>query len=104
MYSRYDLMKTSTVLDPLDQTPYPDPLSIDFNLTVLTKVPTAVALDYTATQKFWVFYQKFYKTTIEGDDLLLILNSIPYLGMLQTGDSLQFPTIEDIQNMKDLNK
>jgi len=96
MFSRYEAMKDSQVKDPADKDNYPDPLSINYNNVVLTELPGRVALTKADFERFWLFMSKQYKNIAEADDVLLIVNDVPYLGMLQPGDYLYLPVITDL--------
>lgn len=97
MYSRYDKMKESLVTDTEDRVPYPDPLSLNFTKVILTEVPKLRTLSEADLQKFWLYSQTFYDADVaEGDDIILTLNNVPYLGMLKPGDQIYFPSNVDM--------
>jgi hypothetical protein len=98
MFSRYDSMKESKVLDTTDNQNWPDPLSVNYNNTQLTTMPKLRTLQSTDLDRFWVTALMFYKTVAEGDDVVLTLNAIPYRGMLEPGDEIYFPELTDLYN------
>jgi hypothetical protein len=102
MFSRYDAMNESKVLDSVDQTNFPDPLSVNFNNFHLTELPKLRAVSKVDIDRLWIFMLKQYTNIAEGDDVMLIINGIPYLGMVEIGASLYLPVIADIYNVKNL--
>lgn len=102
MYSRYDAMAESKIKDTEDQVAYPDPLSINFNKVQLTSLPRLREVSEADLTKFWLFMLKQYIDIAEGDDILLTINNVPYLGLLKTGDGLFLPIAEDLYNVKSL--
>ena len=96
MFSRYSTMKASSVKDYVDQELYPDPLSVNYNNTQMSKIPKLRTLSDVDIRKFWIFMMKQYETIAEADDVLLTLNGIPYRGMLQAGDSIYLVDISDL--------
>lgn len=100
MYSRYDKMRESLITDTEDRVPYPDPLSLNFTKIILTEVPKLRTLSETDLQKFWLYTQNFYNVgNAEGDDIILTINNIPYLGMLKSGDQIYFPANTDVYSL-----
>lgn len=95
MHSRYAYMKESKTVDSETFEAYPDPLSINFSKIQLSEIPTLQTLSKGDLQRFWLFIYNFYKFA-EGDDIILTLNNIPYIGMLSPGDSLYLPVQNDI--------
>lgn len=89
-------MKDSQVKDAVDQDNYPDPLSINYNNIILTELPGRTALTKADIEKFWLFMSRQYKNISETDDVLLIVNDVPYLGMLQPGDYVYLPVVTDL--------
>ena len=89
-------MATSTVQDPVDQDNYYDVLSINYNNMALTEIPGRTALSKADLDRFWIFMYKQYQGLAETDDILLIINDVPYLGMLEPGDFLYTPTSTDL--------
>lgn len=102
MFSRYDALMQSKVQDPVDQDNYPDPLSINYNNVKLSQLPGRVALSKVDLDRFWVFMTHQYSKTAEADDVLLIINDVPYLGMLQTGDYLYTPALSDLYGITNI--
>lgn len=96
MFSRYNALANSKVKDPVDQDNYPDPLSINYNNMALTEIPGRTTLSKIDLDRFWLFMNKQYSGGNEADDILLIINDVPYLGMLAPGDSLYIPAAADL--------
>lgn len=96
-------MKASFVADQVDQELYPDPLSINYNRTQMSKLPKLRTLSVTDLRRFWIFMYKHYRVA-EADDVLLTLNSIPYLGMLDGGDELYLVDIKDLRSFANQKK
>ena len=104
MFSRYNVMSESEVLDSDDKLPYPDPLTINYNDTQLTQMPKRRELSMPDIQRFWLFMIKQYRSVAEGDDILLTLNNIPYRGMLVPGDQLYVIDSADLYGFGTLKK
>lgn len=102
MFSRYDAMEESKLVDPVDQVAYPDPLSLNFNNLKLTEIPKLRSISKVDLDRFWIFILRQYKTIAEGDDIVLTMNGIPYVGMLEPGDQIYMPTSTDMYAVKDL--
>jgi hypothetical protein len=99
MFSRYKFMSESRTLDTVDNMAYPDPLSINYNDAKLNQIPKLRELSKADTDKFWYFIFKHYKDIAEGDDVILTVNNIPYITMLEPGDSIYLLDKEDIYNI-----
>jgi hypothetical protein len=96
-------MLPSKVVDEEDGEQYPDPLSIIYG-NAITKLPSQHIISSIDIAKFWYyFYQKY--DSVEGDDILLGRNGIPYVGMLKPGDKLYELEEEDLYDIdfKDQN-
>ena len=96
MYSRYSVM-TESLVEDVDNLAYPDPLSINYVDTQFYQVPKRRELSSADLKKFWLYFLKKYGTA-EGDDILLTLNNVPYLGMLEPGDYIYLIDKGDIFN------
>jgi hypothetical protein len=94
MRSRYDFFTEGNVLDTDGQT-FPDPLSINYNIGVLTKIPTEYRITARNLAKFWTFMYENYNVT-ELDDVFLNINGIRYIMDLQPNDIVYLPIIEDL--------
>jgi hypothetical protein len=98
MKSRYDFMKESKkAVDSEDGLAYPDPLSINYKNTQLTEQPTYLLMEDKYLNKFWQFMYDIYGIT-EMDDILLMLNNVPYIGSMEPGDPLYLIKQEDLEN------
>jgi len=97
MYSRYDLLGQSMVTDKESGQAYPDPLSKLFNTLQLTALPLSTTLSSGDLAKFWFWYYQKYNGATDGDDILLIMNGIPYLGSVTPGDTIYLPGSSDIR-------
>lgn len=104
MFSRYSAMKESHVKDIADHALYPDPLSVNFNNTQMTQIPKLRTFSTVDLRRFWIFMFKQYGGIAEADDILLTLNSVPYLGMLQSGDNIYIIDISDLRNFSSQQK
>ena len=102
MFSRYDVLSPSQVQDPVDRDNYPDPLSINYNNVKLTQLPGRTALSKVDLDRFWLFMTRQYSKVAEADDVLLIINDVPYVGMLQTGDFLYTPGLSDLYGVSNI--
>lgn len=96
MFSRYNAMNASIVKDSVDKDSYPDPLSINYNNMTLTEIPGRADISKVDLDRFWLFMNKKYPGTAEADDILLILNNVPYIGSLTPGEYLYLPIISDL--------
>jgi hypothetical protein len=96
MFSRYDCMSESNVGDTVDNNNYPDPLSINFNRMELQTLPKLREVNQADLTRFWFFILKTYTNIAEGDDIILTLNNVPYIGTLKPGDSLYIPESDDL--------
>lgn len=97
-------MRNSRVQDEVDRESYPDPLSLNYNDVTLSTLPKRKALNPADLNKFWTFVLRNYEDMAEGDDVILTINNIPYLGMLRPGDEIYMPAKEDIYIIKELKK
>lgn len=88
-------MKASQVKDTVDQDPYPDPLSVNYNNTQMSTLPKLRTLSSVDLTRFWVYMLKHYEIA-EADDVLLTLNNVPYLGMLEPGDEIYLVSKDDL--------
>ena len=94
--SRYDLMEDTTNTD-LGSDTYPDCLSFFTKLENFRQ--TEPPLQYGATTLFtqrpyFITYQYYGLPTY--DDLLLILNNIPYISTLEEGSPIYIPAKKDV--------
>ncbi len=102
MFSRYDAMEESRTTDSVDQVAYPDPLSLNYNNLHLSEIPRLRTVSKTDLDRFWLFVLKQFKTIAEGDDVILTMNGIPYVGMMEPGDQIYVPVASDMYAIKDL--
>lgn len=86
MISRYNYMNESKVTDTDGET-YPDPLSVPYNNTKFTVIPTTHVVTAGDIAKFWNYMYSKYNISYL-DDILLSLNGIPYIGTLEPGDRI----------------
>lgn len=98
MTSRYDFMQESQKgVDPKDGIPYPDPLSISYRNTQLTSIPPYTEIEERYIDRFWALMYDYYNLT-ELDDILLMLNNVPYIGTLEPGSNIYLISLNDLQN------
>mgnify|MGYP001348768410 CR=1 FL=1 len=102
MFSRYDAMTESAVKDSEDQLNYADTLSLNMNNLQLTEIPRLRTLSKVDIDRFWLFILKMYAGASEGDDVVLAINGIPYLGMMEPGSQIYLPNFADISSVKKL--
>lgn len=96
MSNRYDYMKESVVTD-IDMETFPDPLTVRYNNTKLTKIPAEHAVQIGDITKFWYSMTKQYGSP-DMDDVLLSLNGIKYIGDLKPGDIIYYLNSDDLTN------
>lgn len=96
MWSRYDQMQPSKLTDT-DGEQWPDPLTTQYNNTRLTKIPTTKKITAADLDKFWLCNYREYGW-VDHDDVWLSLNGVPYLTMLEPGDSIFKFDPSDINN------
>ena len=97
MYSRYDLMKPADYsYDSEDGEQYPDPLSINYAKASFTEIPVGLEVSMANINKFWLYMKENYNLT-DHDDLLLNLNGIPYIGLLEPGDTIYNIVKKDLE-------
>jgi len=95
MKSRYDYYSDTHVLD-IDGQTYPDPLSINYNIGRLTKIPTNYKITARDLQRFWTcMYEQYGRT--ELDDIWLNINGISYLMDLKPNDVIYKVVPEDLE-------
>jgi hypothetical protein len=104
MFSRYTAMKESKIKDTVDQELFPDPLSVNYNLTQMSQIPKLRNLSSVDLRRFWVFMVKQYGGIAEADDVLLTLNNIPYIGMLEPGADIYLVDISDLKSFASQQK
>lgn len=106
MISRYNVMKSSIVLDSQgDNQPYPDTLSVDFSSIKFTEPP----FTYDPTEQFlykpWSVTVRFYGATANDglagyDDLVLNMNNIAHISLV---NPINNPIILNIPASTDMN-
>lgn len=97
MFSRYDYMQPSEVIDE-DGLQFPDILSVDYSkIQFEDSLPEPVMMSEGDIQKFWLFMYRNYNE-VTGDDLLLNINGVPYIGMLEPGNKIFKVSLKDIIN------
>jgi hypothetical protein len=103
MTSRYDLMNSSNVRDSQDNESYPDCISVNWNNFTLQTAPYLKYIEQRHISKLWLLTYSMYQRT-ELDDILLIINNVPYREMMEPGDQFFIPAIEDINDFITKNK
>ena len=97
-------MKASRIKDRVDQELFPDPLSVNYNLTQMSQIPKLRSVSSVDLYRFWVFMLKHYDGIAEADDVLLTLNNVPYLGMLEPGSEIYLVDISDLRRFASQQK
>lgn len=96
-FSRYDFMSDSSVADEVTHSYYPDPLSLNYLNLALTTVPIKDTMTDPKIICFWNEAASIYN--IMGyDDIVLTVNGISHKNFLNPGDTIYFPSYEDINN------
>lgn len=98
MTSRYSYMEPSKACD-IDKDCWPDPLSIRYTNPSMNVVPATKEVNTSDLQKFWLTYYNTYGAT-DGDDILLSYNGVPYIGMLEPGDSIVILDSKDVSQSR----
>jgi hypothetical protein len=83
------------VLDT-DGQAYPDPLSINYNIGRITKVPTSQRIDTRIIAKPWIMVYEKYGINYYLD-LLLDINGIRYVTDLIPNDEIYMPVQDDLE-------
>jgi len=94
MLSRYDYLDDGAVLD-IDGQVYPDPLTINYNEGVLSKLPTEYRITERDLAKWWIVMWEQYQMN-EMDDILLNINGIRYVMDLKPNDVIYKVIPEDL--------
>lgn len=95
-YSRYDFMTDGVSQDPVLNSTYPDPLSLNYFDLKLRNLPKKDQMTGTKIAFFWKETENIYGNPIY-DDIVLTLNGVSHLNLLQEGDILYFPQVNDIE-------
>lgn len=94
--NRYDFMESSKIMDDLTGNCYPDPLSLTYFDLKPTEQPVMKVVSPNSGLHFWKDVAEVY-----GDasprDIILTVNNIAHKNFLQPGDTLYYPTLNDIQ-------
>lgn len=91
------MLASKTEVDSVDSQLYPDPLSIDFDTLVTTKVPSKFEIDFLSIQKPFLLTAYAYSANeAQYDDIVLSWNNVPHISKLQLEDVLYFPDLVDI--------
>jgi hypothetical protein len=107
--NRYDLYNASTtVVDPKDQQPWPDPLSKKFGNFNYTSPPIQYAIDDTFILSPYLVAYAMYKvketnpdkinfgSAVSYDDIILMINNIPHISLVNYDEIVKFPDQSDI--------
>jgi hypothetical protein len=95
MISRYDMMKESSTIDPMDNESYPDPLSYSYNDFKFNEPPIVLEPTDQFQQKPYVITNAYYAQAAY-EDIVLDINAIPHLGLIFNYESIKFPVLGDI--------
>jgi hypothetical protein len=94
MRSRYDFFTEGNVLD-IDGQTFPDPLAVNYNTGILTKIPIEYRITERNLAKFWTFMYEQYGIT-DLDDCFLNINGINYIMSLQPNDIIYLLSQDDL--------
>jgi|LSPZ01.1.fsa_nt_gi hypothetical protein len=97
--SRFDFMLSSNVKD-IDDEAFPDVLSVDYLNTQFTELPKFTEVTQPDIERFWLFMYNYYGNC-DYDDLLLMINNVPYVTCLQPGDPIYLPKLSDIESFNE---
>lgn len=102
--SRYDAMVPSLQRDTVDNQPYPDILSLDFNTFEVNEPPFQYLADESLRRRPYQTISYFLENTARAqyDDIVLTLNNIPHKDLISEGTFVVIPVMGDIQSF--LNK
>jgi hypothetical protein len=95
MTSRYDMMTTSSVADPIGNEPYPDTLSVNYADFTYSQPPVQFDPDDRFIRKPYLLSYVLYKVTYY-DDILLMINNIPHLSKMADKPFIYLPVLEDM--------
>lgn len=96
--SRYNAMKPSSQKD-IDNQPYPDVLSLDFNAFNISIPPFQFFTTETIRHKPYLAFARLWGAkTAEGDDIVLTINNVPHKDLITEGNLIIVPVIRDVIN------
>ena len=93
--NRYDFMRPGVVKDEQSGNNFPDPLSLNYLDIKISDRPVSVTLTEQDTMHFWNVANNVYGAS-HLDDIVLTLNGVPHYNLLETKDTLYFPSETDI--------
>lgn len=93
--TRYDFMKVGNSQDSKTGSYYPDPLSLNYVNFNMTSIPYQDVMSEEKIRFFWKETCEVYGSAI-FDDVVLTLNGIPHKNLLNPGDKILFPSVQDI--------
>jgi len=102
-YSRYDFMQEGTQVDPVINSVYPDPLSLNYFDLKLSGVPKKDTMSSTKIAFFWKETENIYGQPVY-DDIVLTLNGASHKNLLQPGDVIYFPATADMETSFKIRK
>lgn len=94
--SRYDFMRDGNTVDEVLNSSYPDPLSLNYHKLALSDLPKKDKMTGTKIAYFWKETENIYGAPVY-DDVVLTLNGVPHKNLLQEGDEVFFPSVNDIE-------
>lgn len=105
MRSRYNLMRASADVDPIDLEAYPDPLSVDYEQLTLSEAPYQYEVDDKLIEKPFVITSALYGAT-ELEDIVFDLNNVGHVQQLKLEESriIIFPVSTDILSFFSTNR
>jgi hypothetical protein len=94
MISRYDMMTSSNTSD-IDNQPFPDVLSVDFNSFKYTQPPYQVEPNDSLEKVPYVTASALYGVAAY-EDIVFMINNVPHVSLLDNFDIIKFPVLVDI--------
>lgn len=96
--SRYDLMEDTINLDETGLDTYPDPLAFFEKLEKFpqSEPPIQFEADTAFVRKPYLSLYQYYQDSYKYDDIVLFLNSIPYISTLEENRTVYIPAFRDM--------
>lgn len=88
-------MSEGSIKDEVSNSYYPDPLSLNYVAFKMKDLPTYRVMDISSVGTLWNTAKEIYGAC-EWEDIVLTLNGYSHKNFVKEGDTLIFPTLEDI--------